>query len=536
LLLCLAAICLPQLRDIRLLFWQSFTSAHQEQMSLPRPEKLAQIVSRHPDNVYFHIAQAQIAAFQQNMQRGQSAGPADYRALAERFPDSEAAQLQYAGQLLSNAGPTQRKEAWGSKALTPPPAYRPRTAQEEKNLAKGIAHLRLAAQLNPENAVPQYLLVYALLQQHQDSSAQAALREAMPRGQWSTYAQNTRAALYELFEKSGLSTVFLPTQVLALDTWARGSDSSLRDLARILSALGERARIQGDQEQALLYYAALVHLGALLLNQADSISDGLLANAVLDITAGRFISPEERNALTGSHLLREAQIAGMKNIRHRHFRDYLLSRQRGDLAEEFDRETRLGEIFREKSRQVSDKEMALVMQVFNSRYLIGGFMFLLYAASALGLWVLAGLIALLTGTAKTDPQISQWRWGEWGALLLAVLVLGGIVIRLCPIRISGDSLQSFPIGEIIVPALLMLFPLIGGLRKTRRQPPLPAKARLAGALSGYRILLPPTFAFLLAAALVCFALTQSHMKHWAANEKQIVLRGEVAYWRLVPKE
>jgi hypothetical protein len=536
--------------------WQSLISPDKQDTPLPSSTKLAQYVSRHPGDSYLHLAQANLEARRAEAKeekptdnsstieslRAAQAAKAEkvldsFRAVAARFPDSPAANLQLASRLLAASGPGQRAEAWGSAKTYN--AHPSRTPEQAQNLAEAGQYFLAAAKLDPANAAPEYLLAYTLYQQGKDEAARQALSGATQRLHWSLYSREIRKATVELFETGDFAAINVPLYVSSVEA-QNLADPPLRDLAHLLAGLGEKPRQKGDAAGALPYQQAAIHLGHIMLEGADSISDGLAAAGIIAIASGHFITQEEIRRIKNSGLPRELQISRQREIRREHFRSYLISQGKAELAGQYERDYQRAESLKEKSRQFSDTLMTKLIQALGSRYLVAASLILVYAVYALGLFLLAAIVALFTGTFRTPAETPRWGWGEWLGLMALVGVLGWLLIRLYPLPSDPGFLRpgigARELFEVALILILFLAPLLGGLRKTRGEAFRSAKARLAGVLAGYRILMPPTFAVLLAAALVMIVLGQSSLQKWAAQEKQMVLQGEVQSGKLIPKE
>jgi|GEM_PF-4033085 len=531
-----AGLGLPQLRDFRLMVWQSAFSNHQQETPLPAAAKIARHISRHPKNDYLYLAQAELESRRVGPKKPwQEKSPARLRDLVAEFPDSPAANLHLGLRLLAASGPGQRVEIWGSEKSYY--AFPPRTSKQKENLTEAERFLRVAAQHDPANAAPQYLLVYALFQQGKDAEAEQSLREAIRKTHWSLYSREIRRTTFELFEAGGMAAVNIPLYVSLLQGQSL-NEPPLRDLARLLAGLGEKRRQGGDTAGALLYYQAAANLGHVLLEGADTIADGLAAAGIISLTSNNFIDPKEARRVKSAQLSREEKISRLREIRREHFRAYLISQGKGELANQYERDYQRAEKLKIKSQQISLNLMTGIIQAFSTRYMTATSLSLIYSIYALGLFLLAALVALFTGVFKT-VETPYWRWAEWLGMIILIFALGGAGIWLYPPAMEAATQSGIILNEILEVAVflvLFVFPLLAGLRKTRGETFCSFKARLAGVLAGYRVLMPPTFAVLLAAALVFLLLAQPSLRHWAAKEKQRVLLGEVQSWQLLLKE
>ncbi|NIM07247.1 MAG: hypothetical protein GTN65_16905 [Armatimonadetes bacterium] len=512
--------------------------------ALPAQAELERIAKKHPRNLYTELALEEYAFARSEIEseHWSSEMPTDssrFRSVVSQYPEEPAAHLRLAMLLLGDIR-LEREEARDSRFEELSPEKR--SAKEKADLDKAIRHLRAASALAPENSAPDFLLAYALFAKREDSEAEKALRTALAKPGWSLYRPKIRQALLALLEESGAPPVHLPMAVLAreplqwMSTLARK-----RPLARLLAGLEEKSRRTGDHERAVFYFESGAHLARVMLDGAESFSDGFVAIVVLQIISGPFISQSEKEALKSLNLPAEQETERRREIRARNLCSYLVAQGREDLADAYTLDFERGRRFMDDAKAMIRNEMPRLVAAYASRNMLfaaASWLLLLYVFALL---IITGFLSLISRSWKKQGTAPLWQWWEW-AVLMAIAFVSTCAGGFSVFPTYQEELMTWHYLELVVilagsiaistPLLLIVVPIVGGLRKRRRQPTEERLGRFQACLASFRALLPATFALLLVVALALTIPAQLRIQRWVEVEKKIIQQGEVEYWNI----
>jgi hypothetical protein len=555
-LFCLVAMfALPQIREMGQSLRYSLKVKENKYFIPIFPlEQLQQGAKQFPDDVYVQLALAESeltrsrnAIMQQRPHQkvnpSQFLDPTPLRKVAARFPNSPAAQLRLAVQLLAKSGELQREEVfYGTpKALmSSRPAPRKHTPEELAALDEAIQHLRVASRLAPDNAAPEYLLAYAWFAKKEDTQADAALRAALVKPSWTLYTNETRKAALKLYVASDIPAFLRPDAAWAIYSSAQFvAAMDLSGLARLLAELGAINHQAGNNNQAVFYYQSGIQLGHRLLAKAESIMDVLYGLRVNAIPSYSFITWEDRQQIQAESTYSEKILERLTALRQKRFRDYMTAQRRSDLADLNEADYKQGTSLK--------THISLLNEEFNSLYglLVMGYrqiyMLLtswLFTSYIIILLLIVGLLSLFSRSWKAQGSPPVWRWRNFGWLLLVLGLLFTAAIWAIPshpelMSNSKNKLLAGIFGSLMLIAALLiaLFPLIGGLLKRRRQSPETRMGKSQVVLASYRLLLPPLFAVMLVFALVSTFTAQLKVNRWAEDQYRKIEQGEVQYWQ-----
>ncbi|NIM04670.1 MAG: tetratricopeptide repeat protein [Armatimonadetes bacterium] len=468
--------------------------------------------------------------------------PSRLRAVVSQYPEEPAVRLRLAVQLLLDSGGLNREEEWGAhrRGFFP----KERSAEEKANLDEAIEHLRRASALAPENSAPDFLLAYALFAKQEDSEAEKALRTALAKPGWSVYTDEINQAMLTLHEESGVPGVFLSLSVLNVDTRQRiPLFSKSRSIARLLTGLGEKSRAAGDHERAVFYYECSTHLGRVILDGAEFSYDGLVASSIFAITGGPFISKAEAEALKSFHLPKEQERYWRIETYSRNFRAYLVAWGREDLSDAYTRDSERTRRFKEDAVAVSRRMMPRIHGALGSRSMQFAAMSWLLLLYVFALLIITGFLSLISRSWKKQGTAPLWHRWEWAVLMAAafapIYVVGILFFSTDEGQLISPTSQGYEVISAVAaiiaigaPLLLIVIPIVGGLRKRRRQPAEERLDRLQACLASFRALLPATFALLLLVSLALTIPGQLRIQRWVEVEKKIIQQGEVEYWNI----
>ena len=503
---------------------------------LPSRQELARVARRHPDDLFVQLAAAQEPSFFSG--RLASNDRARLREIVSRYSESPAAHFRLGKRLLeSSVVALDREEEYeGAPVGQPRSSPQSRTPGEEEMLEEAIKELRIASRLDRKNSAPDFLLAYAFFAKREDAEAEKALRTALGKPGWSLYTRELRGALLTLCEESGVPAVFAPIHAQSL-----AEESSLYarllSLAQLLEGLGEKNRQAARHGKAILYYQSGVHLGEVMLYGSDSIIEGLTGSVILSITAYRFISEKEEDQISRLHLPRKGRIARTKEITGRNFGSYLSAQGASYAANAYARGVAQAENFDADSRNYVKRGMGQVLQAFASPQVLRAATAWLQTGYLLTLLILAGLVSLALRWWREEKPAPTWQWREWGALTVIGFGPGlAVNLSICSSEPGETSNLGTFVFAIVAAAVALLLPLVvpavGGLLKRRRQPPDARLGKFRACLASFRTLLPPTFALLLAVAVILTIPAQLRLQQWAQEEKKIIQQGEVQYWKI----
>jgi tetratricopeptide (TPR) repeat protein len=553
----IAAATVPTLREAA----RTVITWWKPEIVWPAPERTRHVADRHPQDVFIQLAWAEDAAARSEFEawlteEERVADLSFLRQVVSRFPKSEAAHLRLSAYLLRSTGHIARAEE--RIGLPSERSYLPRehTPADLQALDEAIQHLKAARDLSPENAAPAFLLARALYERHEDEQAEKALRTALSRPGWSFYSRETANAALTFYEESGVPIVFLRGRSSDAEFTAL-SEAKMRlaALARMLSGLAEESRQAGQHEEAIFYLEAEIYLAHLMLEKSDYALDGLFAKAILAVTSMYFISEAEREEIRNLGISRKEMVERLEDVPAENLRTYLAEHGRSDLAHDFESDLVQAKAARALSRHMTDEMIREFERIFSSPRVVRAALAWGQAAYVLVLLIMAGLISVLLRTWKEKRTPPRWRWWEWSVLVLFALVPGYLFQFYRHLHLFFDIYKTLEIARgtrergdvwtleanfntpviILISAgalLLLVVPIVGGLLKRRRQQPEERLGKFRACLASFRTLLPPTFAVLLAAALILTIPAQLKMQRWADEQKKIIQQGEVEYWKI----
>jgi hypothetical protein len=434
---------------------------------------------------------------------------------------------------LKNHRPEQSTRPYYERILKNLPEKR--SPIEQLLMGKAIEQLQIATRLSGDNAAPDYLLAYAYFDDRQDANADEALRAAVNKPGWDLYDDELRHARWQTSQARKLNLI----QEMAIYASLSPTRSHLRELTRLLSGLAAEKRATGAQTQAVLYLTAEIHLGGLMLRQADSTMDLRAATGNLSLIAGSFVDEREREAIRSLPISRQEQGKQITEVGEKNLTLYLISHGHGELAEQYRKDFSTARELLSKSRIMLESYVARMTDFWGSSWL--GLAFLAYwqAMGSLGLLIIVGLISLSLRAWRDKGAVPLWRWWEWLGLML-LLVLPPII---CAYIIAAASDKENPMPMFFVYAALLPLligaisfvvvlglVIVGALLKRRRQNPEMRLGKFRACIASLRIILLPTAAALLLGTLLLSLTLQRDFQRFRTERQGIFQKGEVQYW------
>jgi len=410
-----------------------------------------------------------------------------------------------------------------------------RSPFEQLLLRNAIEQLHIASRLSKENAAPDYLLAYAYFADRQDAKADAALRTAIKKPEWDLYDDELR---YAQWQTSKARRLHIVSQIAIFSARLFRTQSHLKELTRLLAALAKEKRTTGAQIQADLYLTAAIHLGNLMLRQADSMIDLGVAAGNISIIAGSFVEENEREAIKSLPISRQEQGTKITEIGAKKLTAYLDAQGREELSRQYQRDLSAARELKNKSRSARDTSFSRFMSFWNSPWLGPAFLTYWQALGSLGLLILVGLISLPLRPWREKGTAPLWRWWEWlGLMLLLILppLLGAYIIAAASDKEHQTSMfvyvAGLPLAAISFVVMLGLV-IVGTLLKRRRQSPVTRLGKFRAVIASLRIILLPTAAALLLGTLLLSLPTQSAFHRFMTEQQGIFQKGEVQYWKI----
>jgi|GEM_PF-4610234 len=518
----------------------------------PTQVELEQAARQLPPKPALEIALAQFAMSKAlgEMDTAEEFGPpqlpADLSAFqkaVENFPDAPEAHLHLAIQLLQRAGHFQWPESWRGVGVPPVVRKVNRTEEQTANLEKAINQLRQAAMLAPQNAAPDYLLSLALSANGDESGAKASLSAALSKPGWSLYAKEIRSALAELCQQAKVPEIYYTFIVPSIGPTVFSSVySHFGVLGRLLVGRAEMARAAGNNGEALFYTQALLHLGKIMLDNADALVDGQSATAITLLTREPFLSQEQIAKLRQQTAEKaNEQIAELQG---RNLQNFLVSRGREDLAELYADNWKRILTFQANAVNAGKDSADKMVQNITAPIVFFALASLAQATVVLLLLVLVLVLSLVFSGSRGIGPPPVWRWWQGGLLILLTFGASYLAVffALAPGEATFASLSQGKIGSaqawairgvFLAPIIFLMVSLIWGIRKR----PLAAKERIGkfhAGLVSWRSLLLPSLAILLVAALGFNFLAQRQLQPWLTELNDIIQQGVVPYYKLIP--
>jgi hypothetical protein len=516
----------------------------------PTQEQLTQAARRLPPSPETSIALAQIdmAKATQELQSDEDSKPNQlpldvsvFQKAVEEFPDSPAPHLQLGLQLLLRCGQFLRPEAWGN-----PPTVVSVAPQAVPFRVQAAQQLRLAASLAPKNAAPDYFLAALLFAQGDFAEAETSLRTALGKPEWSLYTREARLGLLALYQASQVPDFYQPFVVPSVGPGVTGKVYYRIDfLGQMLVGLEMQQLAAGRTNNASFYIQSLLHLGGIILQGADATEEVNIGAKFIALPVVPFVSKEKRNQLL-EHFFSPAEKEIVQIKDDAAFRAFLAAQKRQDLTWLYDGQRQGIEDFRKASSKAGKESFSGMAKAFTASVVLLSVVSLLQAGFVLLLYVLALVFSLLLWGGRGPGKAPVWRWWEW--LLLMIFSFGPAYLAvtltlpqgektfliLIRNQMTAQQLLALQAGAFAL-LLPFLVPLIGGLLK---RPPSEREriGKFHSCLSSWRTLLLPTFALLLVAALGFGYLAHRHLQPWVAKQNQIMQKGVVSYYKLIPPQ
>lgn len=275
---------------------------------MPRPERLAAVVARHPRDPELRLGYALAAQ--------EEARLIEYRAAASETPragslDNASRRAEAAWQeairtpgsgpaprviralyLLDKSLPDRPRQGYGNPKWRPVPL----TPKQRQYAAEVLTLLREAVAQDPRNAWPRYLLAVAYLTQPQDEAAWQAVRAAAQAPGWEGYEVSSQKALCRLYRESGEPLALARRLGCSHALW-RIASGPKRALARILAHRAEGLKTTGRHDEALAVYQSLLQYCQRLRRGARSLSDSLTPRATVRMAITPALPPAVRDRL-----------------------------------------------------------------------------------------------------------------------------------------------------------------------------------------------------------------------------------------------
>ncbi len=453
-------------------------------------------------------------------------------------PNSPVPHLRYALHFLADWGSLGRKEGWHADIEEPE-----HTAAEMENLHQAEGMITRARKLDPDNAACDYLLAYIHLARHQDKQAFAFLRETINKPHWSLGSQAATKAVLRLLEATASASPLLETYAISMGFERPFVYGQLRSLAVVLAGFGEQFQARGQHQQAILCYEAGVHLGHVMRRDAYTLIDGLVALAITHVTGGPFLSEEERQqiekemAITAGPIERDRVLVRLKRheeTRVANFGAYMKEQGRPDLGELYRKEIQAANQWKERCRAALDRDVPL--SVFFYGWLRYSRLLWLQTGLLLVLWVLVGLISVISRYWREEKTGVTWTWWQW-------LVLVGLVLLSLRLLVPWEELlvysPFYPYPIHVESALLGIAGILGGwlvlvlvltLLKRARQTPDQRLGKVRIYIGSLRRLLPLTLAALFLLSVASLWPARQSLVPWRTEQRAKIQQGEVRYF------
>jgi len=218
-----------------------------------------------------------------------------YRHAAALAPEDPAPHMIYAAKLLQKV-PLERKELealWPDVTVT----EKPLTSFERAAWEEALNALDHAAQLDPENAAPDFLRAYLALAVHDDERADQLLSSALSKQRFTLYTHAGLVAAYETAEGVVPFSFHAACAATALVA-TPGPFSRFRQMARVVVGMWLIAERNGDDVRAIFLRECLLHWGELMWRDADTLIEALVGLALWGIAAEKDLTDAERAAAT----------------------------------------------------------------------------------------------------------------------------------------------------------------------------------------------------------------------------------------------
>jgi tetratricopeptide (TPR) repeat protein len=515
----------------------------------PTQEQLERAAKNLPPSPEVSIALAQTAMAQatKELQSDEDSRPNQlptdlslFQKAVEAFPDSPETHLQLAIQALLRCGLFHRPEAWGG---VPAPVNIAPEAIPFR--AQAAEQLRIAASLAPKNAAPDYLLASLLFAQGDFTAAEASLRAALTKPEWSLYTREARQGLLALYRAIHVPDFYQPFVAPSVGPGVTDKINYRTDfLCLMLVGLEMRQLASGQSQSALFYAQNLLHLGDIILQGADSTDDAGMGSKIIYLTLVPFAPKEKRDQL----LKQFSQQSGgeIVKLQANDFRAFLIAQGREDLAGRYDRDQKRIAAHKASFARIAKTSSIQLATTFTAPVVLLALISLLQAGYILCLLVLVSLFSLLLWGTRGPGKAPVWRWWEWGLLMilsfapayLAILLTlppgEKTFIALVQNQMTDGQLLALKSAGIAL-LLPFLVPLVGGLLK---RPPCEREriGKFHAVLSSWRTLLLPAFALLLATALVFGYLAHLRLRPWVAEQDQAMQQGVVQYYKMLPPQ
>ena len=148
----------------------------------------------------------------------------------------------------------------------------PLTDQQRERLATLLDGFERASELDPDNAAIDYLRAYLAFADHRDGEGHQWLRSALAKPNWNLYQREAAIAAY------GVASARQPagSALLARVAPVMRPHLELLHLTRTITGMAILAEQRGEHARAIFLHESALHLGELMLRNADGISDELL--------------------------------------------------------------------------------------------------------------------------------------------------------------------------------------------------------------------------------------------------------------------
>ena len=410
------------------------------------------------------------------------------------------------------------------------------TAEQLGRVRRARELLEDVRDLDPDNAVPDYLLAWTWLAEGEvDRAPKAASRGAAKEG-WTAYTGERAEALLALIDRTDVPGEFVPMAAISLKTYQTHSLATrLRSMARAFRNTGDGFRARGEHDAAIRSYEVCLRAGHLMRTQAHDLIDGLVAVAIstIAVSSDDWAPPNDDELLEADPDLRKS------TFRVQQFTEYLRRHGRPDLADFAEVEIAESHRWRERAVELPAQMMSeLVEDISGGTTLNAGAIW----GTAGAMLLLALLVAVLSLLARywREPRTRVgWSHLQWLALLALLAMPGQAGAWIAMRRFvsqgaeAGNTAMSIVIAGVALGIVLWaLGVLVLALRKRRS---LPAEERLGGPrtfLRGLRALICPTLAALILLCMPATLAIEHNFNAMAAKHRQLAIEGEVAYYDL----
>jgi hypothetical protein len=407
-----------------------------------------------------------------------------------------------------------------------------RSPWERFYLKNAIEQLQTAARLSKENAAPDYLLAYCYFANQQDDLANESLRAALNKSGWNLYDAELRQAQGRLYQAQAVDAL---GQTAGYYARLFSTQARLRDLTRLLSKLTGSDRTAGKHGQAIFYLEASTHLGELMLEHADSMIDLLVAKALLATIGGSFISQEEKDAIRSLAISAPEKTNREIMLEEERLTAYLDAQGQAILAKRYLAAMTTAAELDSKARATIDTSMSRFGELWESRWLAHTVLIWWQALIAGAMLLLVGLLSLLLRYWREKGAAPIWRWWDWLALMLFLLLPTHYqAFRTHGTLVGEDLYNAVSSATFLIMgvsfAVWLLLVVIVALVKRARQPKELRQGKLRAGLASLRIMLLPTTAALLLGVLLISIPAQISYRRYVAQQNGLFQKGEVQYW------